>query len=78
MSDAKLGTLIVGGFVGVIAALVGGSIAYDSWACGRRWGGSGMATTWGPVQGCQVEVSPGRFIPEDRVREVDLQPRGVK
>lgn len=40
----------------------------ESWTCGRSWKRSGMKTSWGPVQGCLVEVAPGRWIPEDRVR----------
>jgi hypothetical protein len=42
--------------------------AYESWSCGRQWKRSGMKTSWGPVQGCLVETSAGRWIPEDRVR----------
>jgi len=40
--------------------------------CEARWSKSGFAISWGPVQGCLVDVG-GRWIPDDRVREIDLQ-----
>jgi hypothetical protein len=54
--------------VGIATVCIALFVGLSAWECGRRWAGSGMATTWGPVQGCQVEIRPGVFFPEDRVR----------
>lgn len=34
-----------------------------------------MQTSWGPVKGCIVQTPNGRWLPEERIREVDLTPR---
>lgn len=41
--------------------------------CRAKWEGSGMRSDWGFLKGCQVEVEKGRWLPEDRLREIDLQ-----
>jgi hypothetical protein len=46
-----------------------------AWECSSKWGKSGMASSFGPIQGCLVQTPGGRWIPEERVREVDLTPR---
>lgn len=43
--------------------------------CYSRWERSGMPASWGVIQGCIVEVEKGRWLPEDRVREIEI-PRG--
>lgn len=46
--------------------------------CTAKWGQSGLRTSFGPIQGCLVETQPGRWLPEDRVRDIDLTPaKGV-
>ena len=40
--------------------------------CTAKWQHSGMASEWGIIQGCLVEVEPGRWIPDERVREMDI------
>lgn len=48
-----------------------------SWiGCGARWQPSGLATSWGPIQGCLVQVPGGRWVPADNVRGVDLESHG--
>lgn len=40
--------------------------------CDKRWENSGMETShtfWG---GCQVRLSSGKWVPEDRVRQSDI------
>lgn len=44
-------------------------------SCKASWGKSGLNTSWGFFQGCLVEVEPGRWIPEDKVREIDVKPQ---
>jgi hypothetical protein len=52
----------------MLLVLVGGTVfggwACSSWKCSSRWSGSGMRTEWGPIKGCIVEASPGKFVPE--------------
>lgn len=56
----------------VLGCICGLIFMYESYKCGAGWSRSGMDTDWGPVQGCLVQVSEHRWIPSDRVREVDL------
>lgn len=49
-------------------------IVVASWTCAQRWKASGLSTTWGIGQGCLVQTPGGRWIPDDRVRDVDLAP----
>lgn len=65
-----------GEFLFSLIALVVLSIAaaiYSSWSCSSRWNQSGLSTSWGPIQGCLVQTPSGRWVPDDRVREVDLE-----
>ena len=48
---------------------------FASWSCSSRWADSGLKSSWGPVKGCLVKTSSGRWVPDDRVRDVDLEPR---
>jgi hypothetical protein len=66
--EAVIGLLILAA-IGIVWA------AIDSWACHQRWLRSGLSTTWGLGQGCLVQTPNGRWIPDDRVRDVDLEPR---
>jgi hypothetical protein len=59
--SAGLLAVIIGACIG-IGALVG------SLKCSRRWGDSGMNARFRLVSGCQVEVTPGHWVPDDRVR----------
>ncbi|HOW46091.1 MAG TPA: hypothetical protein P5305_01385 [Rubrivivax sp.] len=43
--------------------------------CHARWGDSGMPSSWGPLKGCHVQLPSGRWVPDDRVRETDLNPK---
>jgi hypothetical protein len=51
------------------------AIAFSSWSCSSKWALSGMKTSYGPIQGCLVQTPNGRWMPEERIREVDLTPR---
>lgn len=49
---------------------------FSAWSCHSKWGRSGMkAVSWGPVQGCMCQLPDGRWLPEERIREVDI-PKG--
>lgn len=70
LPDAIFGAVLVVGFVGFGALLVWG----ESLTCQRRWQHSRLATEWGPLQGCLVQVPDGRWLPDDRIREIDITP----
>jgi prepilin-type N-terminal cleavage/methylation domain-containing protein len=40
--------------------------------CSAQWERSGMKSEWGLFTGCLVEVEPGRWLPSERIREIDL------
>lgn len=69
------------GFVELIMYLVIAGIAvivgwtFQSWSCSSKWEFSGMKTSYGPIKGCLVQTPNGRWMPEERIREVDLTPR---
>ena len=39
------------------------------WECASKWELSGMATSYGPIQGCLIQHD-GRWIPEQNYREL--------
>lgn len=55
--------------VAVCVDWVAGSVS-----CGSRWGDSGLRSKYSPLSGCLVRLSDGRWLPEDRVREIDVKP----
>ncbi len=75
MKNKQLGyaELVIYTVLLVIVLIV--SVVFSSWSCGSRWGKSGMQTSWGPIQGCLVQTPNGRWVPDDRVRDSDLEPR---
>ena len=68
--DAEVMASLILGAIGLVLWMV-----FSAWSCGSRWGKSDMRTSWGPVQGCLVQTPSGRWVPDDRVRDVDLEPR---
>lgn len=52
-----------------------GYLIFGSWSCSSKWEHSGMQTSWGPIKGCLVQTPNGYWIPDERIREVDLTPR---
>lgn len=65
-------TLIEVMIVLAIIAILLAAIVLAPFKCAAKWERSGMATEWGPIQGCMVEVEPGRWLPDERVREIEL------
>jgi hypothetical protein len=53
-----------------IIALVGFFPSIAQYPCKKRWEESGMAAKFSWGAGCQLEVSKGKWIPEDRYREI--------
>lgn len=52
-------------------ALVVGALLLDSLSCSSRWKYSGLESSSGPLQGCLVHLPDGRWIPDDRYREIE-------
>jgi len=54
------------GVVLVIALAMGA----DSYSCRSKWEASGMAVSWGPIQGCLIQPEDGKWIPAENYREI--------
>lgn len=65
------GVTLVLGLV-VLLIILGVVCAVASLSCKARWEGSGLQSSWGPMQGCLVRLPDGRWIPDDRLREIDV------
>jgi hypothetical protein len=72
-SDDNLATFIAG--IIILAIVVGIGMGINNVKCKGRWGDSGLPVSWGPVQGCKVQLPDGRWLPEDRIREIDVAPK---
>jgi len=72
MRNKQRGDAEVGAAIFMILVVVIGWLIFAPWSCHSRWGGSNMDVSWGPIQGCKVKLPDGRWLPEDRVREVEL------
>jgi len=55
----------------VVVILVVGAICwmFASYECSAKWEKSGMATDWGPIQGCLIKRD-GKWIPSENYREI--------
>lgn len=53
----------------ICLSLVGLACFGESYKCSSRWAQSGMATLWGPAQGCLIQHN-GKWIPESSYREM--------
>lgn len=66
MSD-KIVEFVVYMIVAVV--LLGMAWGLASYRCSSKWSQSGMATSWGPIQGCLIQRD-GRWIPSENYREL--------
>lgn len=69
-SDTKEILVVVLVAVAIIAAILGGLMWFKAEQCAAQWGSSGMAHSWGVVQGCMVKRKDGTWIPASAYREV--------
>lgn len=67
MNDADTGIAVT---VVAVVLLVTGGIVCDATKCDEQWRSSGMKSDYGVMKGCTIEVTPGKWIPADRYREV--------
>lgn len=47
--------------------------AMAKWECMAKWESSGLPVRWGPMQGCQVKVPSGIWLPTETIRELDIK-----
>ncbi len=63
----------------LIVITLSASSLFNYMSCHSRWKDSGVkGVSWGPIQGCKVKLDDGRWLPDDRVREIDISPKEVK
>ena len=70
MSDALAWLIVAGAFVLFIGGIVGVGYAWNTFTCDSRWSESQMNSKFTFMNGCMLEVSPGKWIPENRYREI--------
>ena len=68
MSPIKFGLILVGS----VAVPLIGTLIVSKLHCESQWAQSGLAVQWGPLKGCVVQMPSGRWIPAERVRDIDL------
>jgi len=57
----------------LVAVVVGGAMVFEYLGCHAKWERAGMQLVeWGPIQGCMVKLPDGRWMPTERLREMDL------
>lgn len=54
-----------------LAVLIWIMFQLDAASCSAKWEGSGRASRYGAFEGCRVEVAPGRWVPDNTVRELN-------
>jgi hypothetical protein len=61
------------GVVGVLFMIIVacGYVIFANWSCKAQAHIMGMNSTWGPVQGCMIEVKQGKWAPMERYRVPD-------
>ena len=62
----------------MLAALLVGLNVFKSYQCDATWKRSGLKSEWTFLQGCLVELPDGRWMPSERLREIDIKPRESK
>jgi len=54
----------------VVVVFVGTTFLLQRQDCYSQWSSSGMRVEWGPFRECQLEISPGRWIPAKAYRQL--------
>lgn len=67
MSDAAEA---VGGLIAIVIIVLV-SMIWSPIACHAKWDDAGYRDVkWRPISGCKVQTDDGRWLPTDRVREI--------
>ena len=57
-------------FIGIFALCF---IIFSRYGCYAKWERAEMSgISWGPIQGCMVQLPDGRWVPEERVRVIEV------
>lgn len=65
------GIIMFGAFFIAVVFVI--AVMVDSASCHSKWDRAGMSgVQYGPIQGCMVHMPDGRWLPEERIREVDI------
>lgn len=48
-----------------------GAYSLDAHQCSSQWDRSGMKSSYGPIQGCMIQMPDKTWIPADRYRNVN-------
>lgn len=79
MSDESKYTIaLVVIFSGIFLVGLLGMAAIKATQCVASWERSGLKSEWGFYQGCLVQLPDGRWLPSERLREMDIQSKGAK
>lgn len=60
----------IGLFITIMITLITLSFSINKATCSAQWGKSGMQYSWGPIQGCMLELADKTWIPADQYRNV--------
>lgn len=56
-----------------IFCILGSMPIISYFECHAKWDKAGMAAVeWGPMQGCMLKQPDGRWLPAERMREIEM------
>lgn len=53
-------------------------IGLPAYGCHSKWRDSGLDSQYGFFAGCRVQTPDGRWLPAERVREIEITPKVAK
>lgn len=62
----------------ILAISMALAAAVSAYQCTEKWSESGLESKWRVGAGCRVKMPDGRWIPAERVREIELTPKAEK
>lgn len=54
----------------IFFVLFAGMVVIGTISCESKWAASGFKTSYGPIQGCLIQLPDGRWIPSENYREL--------
>ena len=66
-----LTAVFIGLCVGFMGPILGLATWADATACRSKAGAMGKPYTWGPLQGCMIQVRPGFWLPLENYRGIE-------
>lgn len=67
-------------WVTLVMAVIVGLISWAAAAisCSSKWEDSGLMSKYSIFAGCRVQMPDGRWLPAERVREIEITPKAEK